>query len=527
MSQVSTTTSTYMLTKHQGASPTLSWTFFNRPHLIVKIYRTTTTPGPRSKALAKLCGPYFRQQSASSMRLEVEWQAKNASSSQTQRGESPSTVTCLQTLNFDAQARMLANALPRSELPVKATFQDNIIGFRFLDTSLPAMSLYRRFQLQFPNRADMLRFLGEIENVCPCAETTIAPVPPTTLTTSAKDKSTGGPVQGPTTEKPAPIATSAPIPSTIVAPIQAQLPASAPVSAGNVAPVRPPDSEAGTLDSHSLQAVANAEQTLDDMPGAISGSTEPKLHETAAVSSTKAPTRAEPESGPSSTSGPDWSPLRVLRFFPRPTSSFIDHSSWTWTVQYAIELKYDGRRVQVHFQRRNRYGVKDLRIYGKDGTPIFMYASESRSFAEQALLEAFPAVNEIAVDAEFIRLAMNEDGQGTILRRNQDLPIGHSGQWGLVLFDILWLDGTKLSGKPYRERRAHLERLAATSTHARLAEQLTLPANGFGELMSDLQAQGSEGVVVKRWDDKYCPGTTWLKERVGNFFGFEDGYESP
>ncbi|KAL9939551.1 hypothetical protein V8E36_001368 [Tilletia maclaganii] len=228
MSQVSTTTSTYMLTKFarqdlsphgKGVSITLSWTFFDRPHLTVKIYRTTTTPGPRSKALAKVCGPDFGQQSTSSMRLEVEWQAENAGSSQTQRGEAPSTVTCLvsacivlpiipctlsnpmtlrvmsfplqQTLDFDAHARMLANALPRSELPVKATFQDDIIGFCFLDTSLPATSPYRRFQMKFPNRADMFRFLGEIENVCPYAESTVSPVPPTTSTISAEEKIAG------------------------------------------------------------------------------------------------------------------------------------------------------------------------------------------------------------------------------------------------------------------------------------------------------------------------------------------------
>jgi len=278
MSQVSTTTSTYMLTKFarqdlnpngQGASTTLSWSFFDRPHLIVKIHRTTTTPGPYSEALAKLGGARLGQQNASSMRLEVEWQVENIGSSQTQGGESPFTVICLQTLDFDAQARMLANALPRSELPLKATFQDDIVGFRFLDTSLPATSPYRRFQVKFPNRADMFRFLGEIENVCPCAETTIAPVPPTTLTASVKEKNTGGPlqVQGPTTEKPAPTTTSAPIPSTTAAPVQAQFPASAPMSFEKVAPLRAPDLEVETVHSPSLEAVTNAEQTPDDIPG--------------------------------------------------------------------------------------------------------------------------------------------------------------------------------------------------------------------------------------------------------------------
>ncbi|KAK0530278.1 hypothetical protein OC835_004058 [Tilletia horrida] len=186
MSQVSTTTSSYLLTKFARqdvnvAHPEqgLAWSFFDKPTLFVKLFRTTTSPGPYHDALSKLgAAPRNGQKTTSSMRLEVEWQVENVGSSQTQTAESPYQSICLQTLDFDDQARMLASAASRSEIPLKATYQDDMVGFRYLDSTLQAAGPYRRFQLKFPNRADMFRFLGEIENVCPCAETTAAPVPP-------------------------------------------------------------------------------------------------------------------------------------------------------------------------------------------------------------------------------------------------------------------------------------------------------------------------------------------------------------
>ncbi|KAE8191441.1 hypothetical protein CF336_g4863 [Tilletia laevis] len=145
MSQVSTTTSTYFLTKfaRQDSNPHapeqgLTWSFFDKPSLILKLFRTTTAPGPYHEALAKLGAARLGQPHPSSMRLEVEWQVENIGSSQTQGGESPYTPICLQNLDFDAQARMLTGTTPRSDLPLKATFQDDMVGFRFIDTTLQA-----------------------------------------------------------------------------------------------------------------------------------------------------------------------------------------------------------------------------------------------------------------------------------------------------------------------------------------------------------------------------------------------------
>ncbi|KAE8221912.1 hypothetical protein CF319_g4799 [Tilletia indica] len=185
MSQISTTTSSYFLSKFarqdfnpQAPEQGLVWSFFDKPTLIVKLFRTTTSPGPYHDALAKLGAARLGQPHPSSMRLEVEWQVENVGSSQTQGGQSPYSSICLQNLDFEAQAGMLTSALPRSDLPLKATYQDDMVGFRYMDATLQAGGPYRRFQLKFPNRADMFRFIGEIENVCPCAEATSAPIPP-------------------------------------------------------------------------------------------------------------------------------------------------------------------------------------------------------------------------------------------------------------------------------------------------------------------------------------------------------------
>ncbi|KAK0553371.1 hypothetical protein OC846_002531 [Tilletia horrida] len=185
MSQISTTVSTYILSKfaRQDLNPAapeqgLTWSFFDKPALVVKLYRTTSTPGPYHDALAQLGVTRQGQDPPSSMRLEVEWQVDNSvGSSQTQSGESPYSVLCLQKLDFDSQAAAFVGIKPRSELPLKATYQIDMVGFRYIDSSLGAAGPYRRFQLKFPNRADMFRFLGEIEHVCPCAEAVSAAVP--------------------------------------------------------------------------------------------------------------------------------------------------------------------------------------------------------------------------------------------------------------------------------------------------------------------------------------------------------------
>ena len=84
----------------------------------------------------------------------------------------------------------------------------------------------------------------------------------------------------------------------------------------------------------------------------------------------------------------------------------------------------------------------------------------------------------------------------------------------LMLVDVLHLDGHALTGRPYRERRVELEALALAGP----AWQTPAAHTGAGVALLDAaRAQGLRGVVAKRLDSTYEPGTTsdaWVETRI-------------
>jgi len=83
-----------------------------------------------------------------------------------------------------------------------------------------------------------------------------------------------------------------------------------------------------------------------------------------------------------------------------------------------------------------------------------------------------------------------------------------------VVFDVLWLDGTTMTELPLDERRRHLETVGMGGRW-----QLTsrFPGGVSDELIESLRTVGLEGVVVKRVDSPYRPGTRsphWVKVKA-------------
>jgi bifunctional non-homologous end joining protein LigD len=78
-----------------------------------------------------------------------------------------------------------------------------------------------------------------------------------------------------------------------------------------------------------------------------------------------------------------------------------------------------------------------------------------------------------------------------------------------LLFDLLYLDGTDITDRPLRERRELLEELIVTSDRVQLSP---LTEGNGSALLSAVAEQGLDGVVAKRLDSRYEPGTTkdWL-----------------
>jgi bifunctional non-homologous end joining protein LigD len=173
---------------------------------------------------------------------------------------------------------------------------------------------------------------------------------------------------------------------------------------------------------------------------------------------------------------------------------------------WAVEVKWDGVRAiaycqpgRVHLQTRNLNDV-------------------SAQYPEVKRLTRALGSHDAVLDGELV--AFDEDGKpsferlqqrihntdpNVVRRRMESHPVVY------VIFDLLYLDGTDLTGEPYSRRRELLEGLGLSG------ESWQTPGHSIGhakELLAASKEQGLEGVMLKRLDSVYAPGKrtgAWLK----------------
>ena len=101
------------------------------------------------------------------------------------------------------------------------------------------------------------------------------------------------------------------------------------------------------------------------------------------------------------------------------------------------------------------------------------------------------------------RMHLTRDAE--IQRRAQEVPVHY------MLFDVLYLEGRSMMGRPYEERRELLESLGLEGPRW----QTPRYHRGEGAALLEASAdQGLEGVVAKRLDSRYAPGQrslAWIK----------------
>jgi bifunctional non-homologous end joining protein LigD len=173
---------------------------------------------------------------------------------------------------------------------------------------------------------------------------------------------------------------------------------------------------------------------------------------------------------------------------------------------WAFELKWDGLRALAY--------VVDggVRCFTRNGNEVTHRYPELHDLG--VALAGHDAVLDgeiVAFDGEgrpsFERLQrrMHVEDRGSIERLRVEIPAVY------VLFDVLWLDGSLVTGEPYRVRRELLESLGLDGPAWR-----TPPYEaGDGSATSAVSEQfGLEGVVAKRLDSPYEPGRrspSWVK----------------
>jgi bifunctional non-homologous end joining protein LigD len=184
---------------------------------------------------------------------------------------------------------------------------------------------------------------------------------------------------------------------------------------------------------------------------------------------------------------------------------------------WAFELKWDGMRLQatVSAGAQGRSG-------GTEPEPALTLRSLSGRDVTASFPELAPLAPKLAVsavlDGEAVVFDADRPSFGRLQHRMHvaDPPPSLVAQHPTVyvVFDLLVLEGRSLLDLPYRTRRAVLSDLLDDGPTWRVPP--SVEGDG-GQLLALAEARGLEGIVAKKLNSRYQPGTRsseWLKVKV-------------
>ena len=174
------------------------------------------------------------------------------------------------------------------------------------------------------------------------------------------------------------------------------------------------------------------------------------------------------------------------------------------------EYKYDGARIQIHKDGDN------VRLFTRrleDVTaqfPEIVSLSKTNIKATAALVEG----EAVAFDAETKRPQPFQNLSRRIKRKYDILKLAEKIPVEMNMFDIVYLEGETLTGKPFEERRNALADVIEESQTFRLAKSLvSSDIEEVSAFYADALSAGHEGVMAKVLDSPYQPGS-----RVGYMY---------
>lgn len=176
--------------------------------------------------------------------------------------------------------------------------------------------------------------------------------------------------------------------------------------------------------------------------------------------------------------------------------------------KWLVEIKLDGLRAQALLSPK---GVAILTRSGRNVASSFPDITASlavRGRRHTAILDGELIFDEGKTAQDRSKVA----GRAGASRRT----IGPEGPFKFAVFDILFMDGRRLTELPLIERKKQLKRLLSANFRKN-HPQITLVPFAKGsqrpKLITDAQTQGFEGVVLKAQDSLYRAGThnSWLK----------------
>jgi DNA ligase-1 len=202
--------------------------------------------------------------------------------------------------------------------------------------------------------------------------------------------------------------------------------------------------------------------------------------------------------------------------------------------EVAMEPKYDGTRVQIHWTRHQKPKTKNQNegslfdLSNKTKQAGFEVRTFTRNLDENSHM--FPELQRIADQIQASEVILDSEAVGfdpitkkmlpfqmTITRKRKHGidELATSVPLKFFVFDILYKDGESLIGKPFFERR---EILSQTITKGEILEvdayvRAQAPQAVRDYHLTQLNA-GLEGAMIKQLDGVYSPGRTgfnWVK----------------
>jgi bifunctional non-homologous end joining protein LigD len=174
--------------------------------------------------------------------------------------------------------------------------------------------------------------------------------------------------------------------------------------------------------------------------------------------------------------------------------------------RWGYEIKWDGVRALAYSQpgelRLESRSLKDI----TDSYPELFRLGDALG-SHSAVLDGEIVAFDDAGRPSFAALQgrMHTPTRAQAKRQAKDTPVTY------VIFDVLWMDGHSLMGQPYEARRELLAAMALNGAHWQTPEHTV----GEGAaLLAASAEQGLEGVVAKRLDTPYRPGSRsgeWVK----------------
>jgi bifunctional non-homologous end joining protein LigD len=174
---------------------------------------------------------------------------------------------------------------------------------------------------------------------------------------------------------------------------------------------------------------------------------------------------------------------------------------------WAYELKWDGIRALAHVGESR---VRLVSRLGRDMTPAYPELSGLVPAGEwsRAVLDG----EIVALDAagrpsfEALQQRMHVGSPDKAARLAAAVPVT------FLAFDLLWLDGQSLLEAPYAERRSALVALGLPGPRWQVSPSFT--THRGADVLAASVEHGMEGVMAKRLDSRYEPGTrspAWRK----------------